>query len=505
MKALFIVLLFLGAVTQALAQAPVISPLTPVVNQGLRETFRCTRNCSTGGTWSCSATNASGGATSCAGSINSSTGVYTAPATVAAQQSVGGFQLLPNNHIFNTRIDSFPLRRDSSALISGAGTSTIKYYEIAKPINYTNSSTPTEKEIFYYTPANNGSFQIPAYPGARVEGGWFSARTNQNSDHHLLTIDTTNGNLQDMYQYYKIGLNRACMRCSSQSGVKYTTSTYSLPANGATDAAGMYLTPLILRLQEVEQAIATGGTINHALRMTLQNVYLKGAYLWPATSIGGNFPGVNYYGERVRLKSSFDISRFSSTAKILLTQLKQYGLIIADGGTGWSVDIEYAKWPTAIANALYELSYAKIPPSDFEVVDESGYEISSSSGECTCNREIVTFTRRSDKATASVDVVLIGVIVNFPYDLLQIQVGAPPQQLVALANGASNAAVTWSMNPSVGTLSSTGFYSPPPSLSSPITTTITATSITNSSAKASFTLKRLSGRPNSAYSRFCSW
>ena len=468
----------------------VITPsVPPAVNQGTA--FQFTGN--SPGMWSCSGTDSSGAATVCKGTINAVTGLYTAPATVTAQQSVGGYQLLPNNHIFNTRIDSFPLRSDSSTLISGAGAATLKYWEIAMPINYANGSTPTQRAVFYYTRANNGTFEIPAYPGvfpaeARIEGGWISAQTNQNSDHHMLTIDTTSGSMQDLYQWYTVGLNSNCLTCNSQSGVKYATSSYSLPANGTSDAAGMYITPLTLRLQEMEQAIATGGTINHALRMTLQNGYLHNAFLWPATTSANSGSAANYYGERVRLKSSFNISSFSSTAQILLTQLKQYGLIIADGGTGWSVNVEYAKWPTAIMNALMEVSYASIPPSAFEVVNESGYELSFSSGESTCNRETITFTRTSDSATASVDVVLTGVTVNFPYDLLQIQVGAPAQQLSALVNGASNTSVTWSMSPSVGTLSSTGLYTPPSSVSSPTTITVTATSVANSSVAASMTL-----------------
>jgi hypothetical protein len=250
----------------------------------------------------------------------------------------------------------------------------------------------------------------------------------------------------------------------------------------------MYLAPLILRLQEYKQAIATGGTINHALRMTLQNGYLHNAFLWPGTTSSNAGAGQNYYGERVRLKSNFKTSSFSPIAQILLTQMKQYGLIIADGGLGWAVDVEYAKWPTAIQNALVEISSARIVPANFEVVDESKYMISASSGECTCNREIVTFTRASDGARASVDVVLTGVAVNFPQDLLQIQVGAPPQQLTALVNGASNTNVTWSMNPSVGTLTSSGLYTPPASLAAPTTITVTATSVANPLVAASMTL-----------------
>jgi len=406
---------------------------------------------------------------------------------VTAQQSVGGYQLLPNNHIFNTRIDSFPLSSNSSVLVSASGTATLKYYEISKPINYTNSSTPSQGVDFYYTPANNGAFQIPAYPFAKIEGGWISAITNQNSDHHLLTLDTSTGNLQDMYQFYTAGSNSACPACTSQGGVKYSTTSYDLPPNGTADAAGMYLTPLILRLQDVEQAISTGGTINHALRFTLPMGYCASSSVWPATTRatdGGTIP----FGTRFRLKSSFDISGFSPIAQILLTQLKQYGLILADGGTGWSIDVEYTKWPTTIANALYEISFAKITASNFEVVDESGYMILATSGETTSNREIVTFTRSSDNATASVDVVLTGVAVNFPQDLLQIQVGAPPQQLTALVNGASNTSVTWSMSPSVGSLSASGLYTPPTNISSPTTTTVTATSVANPAVAASITL-----------------
>jgi Putative Ig domain len=473
--------------------APVI--ITPsgslAVNQGGTTNF--TETAGDPGTWSCAGTDSSGNPVTCRGSVNPITGVYTAPAVVNAQQSVGGYQLLPNNHIFNTQADSLPVHPNSATWIAGSGTHQVIYTEIAKPLNYTDGSTPTQSAVFYYTPTNNGAFQIPAYPGlfptaAKIEGGWISAQTNQNSDHHLLTIDTTNGNMQDMYQWYAIGLNGSCLTCNSQSGVKYTTPSYSLPANGATDAAGMEITPLLLRVQEVERAIATGGTINHALRFTLPLGYCASSNIWPATTFASD-GGIIPFGARFRLKSSFNISGYSPIAQILLTQLKQYGLILADGGTGWSVDVEYAKWPKAVLDAFVEISAAKtISPSNFEAVDESGIMISSSSGETTSNRETVTFTRTSDSATASADLVLTGVAVNFPYDLLQIQVGAPAQQLTALVNGAGNTSVTWSMSPAVGTLSSTGLYTPPSGVSSPTTVTVTATSVANPSVAASMTL-----------------
>lgn len=94
--------------------------------------------------------------------------------------------------------------------------------------------------------------------------------------------------------------------------------------------------------------------------------------------------------------------------------------------SGWTVDIEYEKWPKAVIDAFSEISHQNvIAPSNFEAVDESGLEISSTSGETTAHREIVTFTRSSDNVTASTDIVLTGVAMSFPYDLVQIQVGPP--------------------------------------------------------------------------------
>jgi hypothetical protein len=405
-------------------------------------------------------------------------------------------QLLPNNHVYNTRIDSLPVNANSSAWI-GVTTTPLTLWGISFPINYTSASTPTQNIVFFYTPSNNGSYQIPTFPGtyptdARIENGWVSATTNQNADHHLLTINTATGALQDMYQYYNAGLNSSCATCTSQGGIKYSASSYALSGGGTSDAAGMYITPATLRLQELENAVATNGSIRHAMRMTLGQGFCASANIWPAQAFandGGTVP----FGARFRLKSSYTKSTYSSVCQtatcesavqILITQLKQYGLILADGGGSWATQPEYTKWPTQFANALYEISSSGLTPANFEAVDESSLMISASSGLTIANREIITYT--SSSGTATTDVVLTGVAVNFPYDLQQIQVGAPAQTFAALVNIGT---VTYSMSPSVGTLnSSTGLYTPPASVTTPTAITVTATSNVNASVTASFTL-----------------
>ena len=460
--------------------AQVIMPTStpPAVNQGTTVQF----SADPPGTWSCSGTDSTGAATTCKGSINASTGFYTAPATVTAQHSYGGFQLHPNNHIYNTRIDSLPVHPNSATWLAAVGGGNPNYsYDF--PVNYVTPSTPTQNMGFLYTPGNNGTYEVPGFPDAEIESGWFSARAGQGADHHMQMIDTVTGQFEEFYQYYTVGLNGSCPTCGSQSGIKYLNSSYDLPAGGSTDAAGLELMPLELGIQEMEQAAAIGGTINHALRVTFGQGNECSCKLWPATTFA-NDGGFLPFGARARLKASFDISSYSPIAKILLTQLKQYGIINADGGNNWPISVQHGRWPKAYVSAFQEVARANLA-SNMEFVDESSLMVSPTSGLTTINREIVTFTRASDSAKASVDVVLQGVAVNLPQDVLYIQAGTPAQQLTAFVNIGG---VTWSMSPSVGTLTSTGLYTAPATVASPTTTIVTATSVVNSSVAASMNI-----------------
>lgn len=458
----------------------VITPsVPPVVNQGQTTRFTCSVVGGGGCTWTCP---------SCAGSIDSSTGVYTAPSTVNAADSFGGYQLLPNDSIFNTRIDSLPVNSNSATWISGAGAVPVNYIPSFE-FNYVNGSTPTTSEKFLYTPSNNGAFQFPTYPNAKIENGWlFMLNSPYGSDHHLWTIDTTNGMFQELYDPSTPTQCNAYAggspNCTALSGVRYSSSTYALPVSGATDAAGMYVMPLSLHLQEMVNAVATSGTIKHALRFTLQNGYILGTgatrHIWPATAeafLGG---GVVPYGARFRLKASFDISGYSAIAQILLTQMKQYGIILADGGYGWQITTDYANWPANIYAAFNEVGNGRIVPSDFEAVDESGLMLSSSSDATTSSETVVATSISFPSASASQQVALTGVTLGLDRDFLYAQAGASTIHINAYVNGSSNKGVTWSMSPSVGTLGSGGLYTPPPRSASEQTTTITATSAANS-------------------------
>jgi hypothetical protein len=338
---------------------------------------------------------------------------------------------------------------------------------------------------FLYTPGNNGAFAIPQYPDAKIEGGWFTFGTGV--DRHFFVIDTATGIFQEMYNYYGAGQNSSCVGCTSQSGLHYTNSTYDLPTNGATDAAGMYIMPLTLHLQEWEQALATGGSINHALRFTLNQGYCASSFIWPATTMandGGTVP----FGARFRLKSSFNISTFSPGAQILLRQLQQYGIILADGGYGWQVTIEGTKWPQSVSAPFTEVQNAHIAPSNFEAVDESGLGVSSNSGLTNRGEIVVATSVANPKVSASMPIVLTGVSLNLPNDFLYLQAGLGATRLTAYVHGGATNAVSWKMNPQIGTLSASGVYTPPVTSTTLQTTTITASSADNASVAAQMTM-----------------
>jgi hypothetical protein len=62
------------------------------------------------------------------------------------------------------------------------------------------------------------------------------------------------------------------------------------------------------------------------------------------------------------------------------------------------------------------------------------------------------------------------------------------QQFTPTVTGSSNTAVTWSMNPQVGTLSTNGLYTAPASITATQTVTVTATSVADTTQSASSTV-----------------
>jgi hypothetical protein len=109
------------------------------------------------------------------------------------------------------------------------------------------------------------------------------------------------------------------------------------------------------------------GAIKHAIRFTAQQS--DRSFLWPARHQAGTAANsaLPPMGARFRLKSTYDISHFSTQAQVILLAMQHYGLILADNGSNWFFSgTEDAAWPDSLLSEL-----KTIPASQFDAVDES--------------------------------------------------------------------------------------------------------------------------------------
>ena len=225
----------------------------------------------------------------------------------------------------------------------------------------------------------------------------------------------------------------------------------------SADAAGLPIFPGLVRYDEI-----AAGAIRHAIRFTVPQT--QNAYVWPARHEASSLTGSQYppMGARFRLKASVDISEFSPTNQIILTALKQYGMMLADNGSSWYISgAPDSRWDNDDLHNLTTLT-----GSDFEAVDVSPLMVDPNSGQA---------------AQTSVAVSVSPASARVPVD--------GKQQFAAMVTGSSNQSVTWDVNGAVGGNGTVGFidsisglYTAPASVPSPATVEVHATSSVASSA-----------------------
>lgn len=412
-------------------------------------------------------------------------GTYHAPATVKAKHSAGACQMMPNNHVFNTRIDQLPVHPSSYTWMTAAAAGTPNYIGSIN-LNQMSASTPRRNLTFVYTPLNNGAFAIPPLPDVAMQSGWYTEPLASN-DRHLFSIDPQTCAVEEIYDLFAAGSSTSCATCTSVSGVKYSGSSYALAVNGGTDAASLYNVPLSLHYQEVMNALATGGSIQHALRFTLRApADYKTGWLWPAKASAFYGAGDRMkMGSRVRLKGSFDITRFSNPAtRLLLRQMKEYGLILADAGLQWQIATDAAKWPAEVVQAFREIA-SSVSSSNLEVVDESSLMVSSATGETPLEAEAVIASSTSNPSDRTrIAVALVGPTIGVKYAWETFTAGSPAVQLTYWVNGTSNTNVVWSLDQPVGYISPDGVYTPPATVAASISTVARVTSVVDPTVTA---------------------
>jgi hypothetical protein len=419
-------------------------------------------------------------------------GTYHAPASVVPNQSIAGCQIFTNTAVYNVPVNNLPKHPQSDDFIAWtrdhSGGNNRLIYSPAMPLTFVSGDQPTRPMRFYYTPNNDGPFPVPQYPLPYVEGGYWGG-----GDRHVILVDHENCKSYEMFSWYiqgNPGANPACPSCNAQSGAPIDLKGDGLLVSGGTDVASLPLTALLLRPDELK-----AGAINHALRVTLNSP--RSTWVWPAlysSSVYTNDPKAPPVGTRFRLKASFDISPFSPTAQVILTALQKYGIIVADRGYNWNVIAAEGDYDDAALSALNEI-FLHVTGDELEAVDESGLMLDSNSAETNAGQAVVIATSTADSAqTAQVAVRLFGVAVSVPRLTEAVQAGAT-KQLTAWVGGATDNSVTWTMNPTLGSLDSSGLYTAPDDVAAPQTITATATSNADPTVSASVTLTVLPQGP----------
>ena len=280
--------------------------------------------------------------------------------------SLQGFLPFPADNPWNRDVSADTVDPNSAAIIAfiGAGTGLHPDFgaglwagaPIGIPYAVVSSSSQAKVPVAftaYGSESDPGPMPIPAT--AAVEGG--NASTG---DRHVLVLDRDTCILHELYNAHLQG---------DGSWTADSTASWDLKANTlrpygwtSADAAGLPIFPGLARYDEV-----AAGAINHALRFTVPTsgkAYVLPATHWASSNTSTSAPPM---GLRVRLKASVDISAYPAQAKVVLTALKRYGLILADNGSAWFISgAPDDRWDNTQLASL-----SGIKGSDLEVVQMS--------------------------------------------------------------------------------------------------------------------------------------
>ena len=255
-------------------------------------------------------------------------GVPIEAATAVRVPGAPGCRIFPSTNVWNKRVDSLPVRTDSETLkaihrpgrIAASGLR-LRTAATASP---GTSSRPARRvgRVSFQWPDESDRVKYPIPSKPRIEGG---------SDRHMLLIDKSACKL---YELFAAQQDAADGTWQAGSGAVWNLGSNHLRPSGWTsaDAAGLPILPGLVRYDEV-----AAGAILHALRFTAPTTRTR--YIYPARHQAGDSSSSDLppMGLRVRLKASVDISGFPRQARVLLTALKRYGMILADNGSPWYV------------------------------------------------------------------------------------------------------------------------------------------------------------------------
>ncbi len=325
-----------------------------------------------------------------------STVTKTVTLPVKADNTTGGCSLFPADSIWHLNVANLPVDTSIAAPIAPVYANSAVHLVFGSDVNdggipflrvpYSQQNVRVATTVYqsYFTSA-----PFPSY--APVEG---TENSGTDADRHVLVLQTAGGGyncrLWEMWQGAPTSNG-----WTDSSNAYWDLGTYNmLPQdNGSTDAAGLPILPLLWNYDEVAGNCAAGaecGVVKHPGRLTLNHTL--NYHVWPATAQSGlsvctgGYQDSNHLlsqsdppsycggsspmGEIYRLKSSTVTPAACAghpQAQVLITAMRNYGLIVADNGiTGGVVATADARWNDTDLACLTNLHL-----TDFEPVNVS--------------------------------------------------------------------------------------------------------------------------------------
>jgi hypothetical protein len=277
----------------------------------------------------------------------------TVPASGAWAQNgpLGTCRVFPTDNAWNRDVSALPVDADSASYLAGiAGLG-------GNQKLHADFGGGGEYGIPYITVPGNQAPVPVTFSDYGDESDPLGAPIENGSDAHVLAVDRDRCKLYELF-----AASHDATRWTAASGAVFDLTSNALRPEGWTsaDAAGLPIFPGLVRYDEV-----ASGHIDHALRFTVsrtQRAYLHPATHWASSSTATNLPPM---GLRLRLKASFDVSAYHGEARVVLSALKEYGMIVADNGSNWYLSgAQDTRWDDTDLDQL-----KSVPGSAFEVVD----------------------------------------------------------------------------------------------------------------------------------------
>ncbi len=277
--------------------------------------------------------------------------------------TIGSCPQMPASWALNQRVDSMPLHPRSAAFVANIGARNIHPdfgsadlgagpEGFGIPFRVVPASQPLVPITLgaYADESDKGPAPIPL--STPVEGG-----PSSDGDRHVLVVREGECVLYELGNAYP----------GDSGWTANALATFNLRSGAprpegwtSADAAGLPILPLLARYDEV-----ASGRIRHAIRMTVpvsQRGYILPASHYASDNRDQDMPPM---GLRLRLRADYDLSRMTGQAKVVATAMKEYGLVVADNGSGWFVT--GAPDPRWNDDDLGQLK--GIPGAAFEAVD----------------------------------------------------------------------------------------------------------------------------------------